>query len=360
MKYLIIDSNNLAIRNSFSNASLRSKNNLPSGVHYGTFNSLCSLKKNFSDYQFLMCWDGKSKRRISEANGAVKNGIVPSGYKENREKDVDKMPQPLKDFYQEASYLQRAINELGIPQVRFQDFECDDLIASYVRLLKMNNEIVIVTSDEDYIQLLDDNVKIYDGMKMKMISKDNWEIENGLKVSQFLDYSCLCGDVGDNIISINGIGEKTAIKEIKKYGTWQKTIEAYKIKYADSRKIFPDLKDPLLIKDNYDPKKIFEELKNKKSEKGKIVYPDINFSMSYTGVLNAFDKELLKIKATKTEIITLLFESRVALAYSLKKMDSDIPSLPEIKKLPFNKDRLLEYFRHYDITTLDESICIFE
>ena len=153
---------------------------------------------------------------------------------------------------------------------------------------------------------------------------------------------------------------ESALKEIKKYGTWQKTIEAYKDKYADSRKSFPDLKEPLLIKDNYNPVSIFGELKNKKSEKGKIVYPEISFDMSYTGVLNAFDKDLLKIKGVKSEIMALMFENRVRLAYSLKKMDDNIPNLPEIKKLQLNKERVLEYFRYYDITTLDESICIFE
>ena len=360
-KYVIIDSNNLCCRMAFSQSSLRSKEGLPSGVHFGTINSLISLKKKFPDYIFFMVWDGKSKRRMNESIEAVKKGIVPSAYKENREKDPEKMPQELKDFYQQAPFLQRAINELGISQVRFQDFECDDLIASYVRLLKDDNEIVIITSDEDYIQLLEDNVKVYDGMKMKIITKNDWEIENGLKVSQFLDYSSLCGDAGDNIISVSGWGEKTAIKEIKKYGTWQKTIESYKLKYADSRKIFPDFKEPLLIKDRYDSEKIFEELKAKKSEKtGKSIYPDIKFEMNYIGILNAFDKDLLKVKGVKTEIMALLFEERIRLAYSLKKMDDDIPDLPEIVQGKFNKERIEEYFEYYDITTLSDSINVFE
>jgi len=360
MKYILIDGNNLAIRCSFANASLRSKENLPTGVHYGTFNSLFSLKQNYPDYQFLMVWDGKSKRRISEANEAVKNGIIPNGYKENRERDPDKMRQELKDFYQEAPFLQRAINELGIPQVRLENFEADDVIASYVNILKKDNEIIVVTSDEDYTQLLDDNVSLWDGMKQKRITKNDWEIENGITISQFLDVSALMGDDGDNIKGVSGIGPKTALKEIKKYGTWQKTIDAYKIKYADSRKMFSDFKDPLLIKDGYDPKIIFEELKNKKSEKGKIVYPEITFDMPYTGVLNSFDKDLLRIKGVKSEIMALLFEERVRLAYSLKKMDSNIPNLPEINKLKLNKERILEYFRYYDITTLDEYIYLFE
>ena len=360
MKYLLIDGNNLGVRCSFANSSLRSKDDLPSGVHYGTFNSLFSLKQYFPDYQFFIAWDGKSKKRMAEAREAVNRGIVPSGYKDNREKDLEKMRPELKDFYQQAPFLQRAINELGIPQIRWQDFEADDIIASYVKLLSKDNEIVIVTSDEDYFQLLKYDVSIWDGRKQKTTTKKTWEDETGITSHQHIDVGALMGDDGDNIFGVPGIGDKTAIKEIKKYGTWQKVLEAYKAKFSDARKSFPDLKDPLLIKDGYDPKQVFEDMKNKKSEKGKFIYPEINFNMPYTGVLSAFDKEILKVKASKTEIMALMFEERIRLAYTLKKMDEDIPNLPEINKLSFNKDRVLEYFKYYDINTLDESIYLFE
>jgi 5'-3' exonuclease len=363
MKYLLIDGNNLGIRCSFANTGLKNSEGVPSGVHYGVFNSLCSLKKKFNDYQFLMVWDGKSRRRVEASLEAVKSNIIPSGYKENREKDLDKMPQELKDFYQQASYLQRAIHELGIPQVRLNDFEADDIIASYVKLLHKDNEIVAVTSDRDYYQLLRYDISLWDGMKQKMINKKDWEEENGITSFQYIDVGALMGDDGDNIHGVPGIGEKTAFKEIKKYGTWQKVLEAYKGKYQDERLKYSDLNTPNIALSGdteIDGISMFNYLKDKRSEKDKIIYPEINFNMPYTGVLYSFDKGVLKTKASKTEIMSLLFEDRIRLAYSLKRMDEDIEGLPEINKLQFNKERILQYFNYYDITTLNNEISVFE
>lgn len=357
MKYLLIDGNNMACRASFANAELKNKDGVSTGVHYGFFNSLFSLKQKFQDAQMLIVWDGKSARRVSEANNGVQLKIVPEGYKENRKKDP--MPEPLKNFYEQAPYLQRALGITGIPQIRLDKYEADDVVASYVKKLSKDNEVVVVTSDRDYYQLLEYGISLWDAMKQKMTYRKEWEDENGITPSQYIDVGALMGDDGDNIFGIPGWGEKTAIKEVKKYGTWQKILEAYKVKYADARKTYPDLKDPLLIKDGYDPMKVFEDLKNKKSEKGKTVYPEISFEMPYTGVLDAFDKEILKVKASKSEIMALMFEDRVRLAYSLKKMDY-IEDLPEIKGDKPNKEKVLEYFRYYDITTLDESIALFE
>lgn len=353
----MIDGNNLAIRSAFANENLRNSENIPTGVHFGFFQSLINLKKSYPNYQFLICWDGKSKRRMIESESAVKNGLIKSAYKENRKKKDQ--PQPILDFYKQAPYLQKGIAQTGIPQIRLDEFETDDVIASYCKKLS-GDEIIAVTSDADYYQILTDNVSVFDGMKQQLHTRQSFMDEYKIEPYQHVDVGALMGDDGDNIFGVPGIGDKTAIKEIKKYGTWQKVLDAYKTKFSDARKSFPDLKDPLLIKDGYDPKQVFEDMKNKKSEKGKFIYPEINFNMPYTGVLSAFDKETLKVKASKTEIMALMFEERIRLAYSLKKMDEDIPNLPEINKLPFNKDRVLEYFKYYDINTLDESIYLFE
>jgi hypothetical protein len=54
----------------------------------------------------MVFWDGKSKRRVAEALAAVKNNIVPSGYKENREKDLDKIEEELiSPSYSEMGFL---------------------------------------------------------------------------------------------------------------------------------------------------------------------------------------------------------------------------------------------------------------
>ena len=160
------------------------------------------------------------------------------------------------------------------------------------------------------------------------------------------------GDNGDNIFGIPGWGEKTAIKALKKHGSLDKVLEAYKAKYEDARKAHSDLNT------REDGKDLFKYLYEKKSKKDRFVYPDISFDMPYTGVLLAFDQGF--VTGSKSEIMALLFESRVKLAYSLKKMDDDIPELPEFSKGVMNTDKLGEYFDFFDIRTLETAMSLFE
>jgi len=110
MKYLLIDGNNLAIRSAFANEELSNQDGIPTGVHYGVFNSLMLLKEKFPYHQFLVVWDGKSKRRMEESQEGVKQGLIKSAYKENRKtKEGEETPKPLLDFYSQAPYLKRGI-----------------------------------------------------------------------------------------------------------------------------------------------------------------------------------------------------------------------------------------------------------
>lgn len=348
MKYLLIDGNNLAIRCAFANADLKNADGIPTGVHFGVFQSIINLKYKFPDRQFLIVWDGKSVRRMQESEEGVKSGIIPSSYKFNRKKD--EQPQPLKDFYSQIFYLQRGLGQTGIPQIRFPQYEADDVIASYCKTLA-GNDIVVVTSDKDYWQLLTEHVSLWDGMKSQEIHLDAWQKEYGITPAQYVDVGALMGDDGDNIFGIPGWGEKTALKAIKKHGSWQEVLKEYNSIYNSSRALYKDLKD--------DPDGInkFTELSQAVSDKKKIVYPQIHINMPFTGVLYAFYKEL--IKGSKTEIMALVFEERIKLAYSLKKMDDYIDGLPEIASMAPDTERIKQYFSYYDIETLQDEINIF-
>ena len=348
MKYLLIDGNNLACRCAFANEQLMSTKGIPSGVHFGVFQSLILLKKKFRDYQFLMVWDGKSARRVKEASAAVVVGIVPEGYKENRKKDPQ--PKPLQDFYAQSPFLQRGIGATGIPQIRLPEFEADDVIASYCKILKDGNEVICVTSDNDYRQLLSKNVKLWDGMKQRETTEKGLSTEYGIQSCQWIDVGAFMGDDGDNIFGVPGWGEKTAIKMIAKHGTWEKVISFLKQTYQKERDKFPDLKDV----PQGDQK--FKELSEMKSESDKIVYTEISFNMPFTGVLYEFAKG--NVKGKKAEIMALMFQDRIKLAYSLKKMDY-IESLPAIEPETFDKKKLMEYMDYYDIHSLYNDIDVF-
>ena len=243
--------------------------------------------------------------------------------------------------------------------MQLSQFEADDLIASYAKTLRGENEVVCVTSDGDYFQLLDKNVKIWDGMKSQMITKNDWETENGISNFQWIDIGAMMGDTSDSICGVPCWGEKTALKEIKKYGTWQKLLAAYQEEYKGLRNVYTDLNKRAQLSD---AQEIFKQLQKKKSdpekETSRLKYPEIYFEMPYTGVLEALDKGLVKMP--KTTLMALLFEARIAVAYSLKKMDDEIPDLPEIVQGKSDREKLIEYFNYYDIETLMDAIPVFE
>ncbi len=359
MNYLLIDGNNMAIRSAFANEGLNSQGGIPTGVHYGFFQSLISLKDKFPTNQILIVWDGKSKRRMEESTRAVEKGLIKSAYKENRKKDD--LPKPLLDFYEQASFLKRGLEQTGIAQIRLHSYEADDVIASYSK--KLEGEIIMVTSDRDYYQLLAPNVKIWDGMKNDFITEDSFKATNNITPLQYIDVGALMGDSGDNIFGIPGWGDTTALKAIQKHGSWEAVMAHLKKLYKDIREQYPDVKG-----DEFEKLRNIrtpaEEIKFQAKQDWKGKYPEIKEWMPYTGVALAFEENRWKptkeLKTgLKTNLLALMFEPRVELSYSLKKMDV-IPNLPEITHGKLNRTRLMEYFNYYDIDSLKESIDVFE
>lgn len=361
MNYLFIDGNNLAIRCAFANSTMVNKENISSGAHYGFFNSIVNLKNKFPDYQMLVAWDSSSKRREEESSKGVELGIIKERYKANRKKDEP--PKQLKDWFETGHHLKNALGKTGIPQIRIEGYEADDVIASYCYKLKKDNNIIIVTSDKDFYQLLDDNVIIWDGMKLDYITKKSFQEEFKINPEQHVDVGALMGDNGDNIFGIPGWGDKTALSSIEQYGSWKNVINDLETKYSKYREEYPDFSDEgekkvLKDGDSLDWKKAFQtEFLTKKTEKKNYVYPEIYWGQPWSGLLVGFESK--KIKISKRDLMALMFEDRVKLAYSLKKMDTNIPNLPDIETLDKDKNKLLEYFQYYDIISLVDKIDIF-
>ena len=358
MKYALIDSNNLACRSAFSQSELTTSEGLSSGAVYGTINSLCTLKRKFPEHQFLMAWDSKSKRRMEESEKGVWEHIISESYKANRHRE--EMPKPLKDFYANQAFLQKGIGTLGIPQIIVENFEADDVLGSYAKVLKSDNEVICVTSDKDYYAILDKNVSIYDGMKQEEMTLDSFRATMGIEPKQWTDVGAMMGDDGDNIFSAPGWGIKTALKEIKKYGSWQNLIAAYEKEYGHLRVKYPDMHE-LDSKSEIDLRKVFDELRVKKSDPekptSKLLYPGIYWGMPYSGVLTAYDND--EIKMPKTTLMALVFQERIKLAYSLKKIDDDISPLPAIENGIFDEEKLKQFFAYYEIYSLGDAFELF-
>ena len=357
MKYLLIDGNNLGIRAAFANEELTNSDGVPTGAHYGVFRSLINFKEKFPEHQFLIVWDSKSLRRKKESEEGVAKKLIKEAYKENRKKDEP--PKPLKDFYEQSVFLKKGIQQTGTPQIKIDGFEADDVIASYCKQLE-SDEIICATTDKDYYQLLNDVVSMWNGMKEEMITKSVFVEKYKIQPKQHVDCGALMGDTSDNIFGIAGWGEKSAIEAIQEHGSWQNVLKDLHEKFDSLREEYPDVKG-----DNFEelrnirtPK---EEEKFKKDEEWKGKYPEITEDLPFTGVALALEKKIFKPtkeqkKGIKNNLMALMFEKRVELAYSLKRMDDNIADLPEIINGEFNEERLMEYFNYYNIESLKDEI----
>jgi len=127
-----------------------------------------------------------------------------------------KMDDELKNQMPIAREAARALN---ISNIEMEGYEADDLIATLAtQAAKDGAEVVIVTSDKDALQLVGGNIKVWNEGKDILFDAEAVKAKYGLEPGQLVDMFALMGDSSDNVPGIKGIGEKTAVKLLQRYG----------------------------------------------------------------------------------------------------------------------------------------------
>jgi len=341
MKYLLIDANNVACRAAFVNRdlgvnfidyssdfnpddSLKTDNYFPTGAMHGFFKMLAAVRRMYSDRYICIAWDGKSKSRILESREAVNKGVVPQVYKENRSSVA--IPMELVNLHRQRPLIMSALSMTNIPQIVKQDEEADDIIASLVTKLK-GEDIMIMTNDQDFYQLFDDNVTILNA-NGSVLTKQWFRNTFGINPSQWVDVGALAGDSGDNIFGICKWGEGTAIKAVMQHGTCEEVLKSIHSQFDCLREQFPDLNSEQ-----------FNDLKNLKTKDEKPKFPHIKPWMPFTGVALAYEQG--KIKIPRSALMALIYEDRVPLAKKLKQMRRSIP-MPNLP-VDLGRDKMDEF-----------------
>jgi len=123
--------------------------------------------------------------------------------------------------------LLEAVRLLGVPGYVADGLEADDLIAGYAERFKKKHPVVIVASDKDLKQLLDEQVYIWDpGSRTgEPVNSLDFTREMGIAPGQWPDFQALVGDSSDNIPGVPGVGPKTALGWLKKYPHLEALIE---------------------------------------------------------------------------------------------------------------------------------------
>jgi DNA polymerase-1 len=131
---------------------------------------------------------------------------------------------PPEEFYQQIPAIWDFVYKMDIPLLTQKGYEADDIIGTIARRIdkETNNlEIIILTGDQDTLQLVNGSIKVA-MPKMGVIKESLYDKSTvlgkfGLSPEQIIDYKALSGDSSDNIPGVKGIGEKTATALLREY-----------------------------------------------------------------------------------------------------------------------------------------------
>jgi len=224
-KLAIIDGKSVFYRGYYALPNLSTKDGVPTGGVFGFTTMALELIKRLKPDYVAVAWD-KPKTNIRK-----RLEMYPQ-YKAGRK------PAPP-DFYTQIPILHELLEAFGWPLYELDDYEADDIMGALaVQARKKDIETLLITSDLDALQLINDHTHVYALKRgfsnIEQFHPASFIAKYGLKPEQFLDLKALKGDSSDNIPGVSGIGEKTAIELLKKYNSLDGVF-----------KNLPDIKDNL-------------------------------------------------------------------------------------------------------------------
>jgi DNA polymerase-1 len=159
------------------------------------------------------------------------------------------------DLYAQIPRVKEIVTAFNIPIFEKEGYEADDCVGTLARQAeKQNVEVIIVTGDNDVLQLVTPKVKVFmlrKGIKdIVLYDEKAVEAKYGFKAAQIPDYKGLAGDASDNIPGVTGIGSKTATTLLQSFGTLQ-NIYAHigEVKEAIRKKLETDKENAFLSKE---------------------------------------------------------------------------------------------------------------
>jgi len=215
---LVIDAMNMLIR-SFSLLKAMSPTGHHIGGLVGFLRSLGYVTRIFDPTRVIVVWDGKG--------GSANRKNIDPNYKANRatsrithwglyDTKAEETEALIGQLFRTKDYLEC----LPLQQIMMEKLEADDIIAYLAQQADKNNKkITIISSDKDFLQMVNKNIEVYAPVKKKTFTADN--IENELKVipENYNIVKALLGDNSDGLKGVKGLGIKTIVSQFPKLVT---------------------------------------------------------------------------------------------------------------------------------------------
>lgn len=209
MKLLLVDGSALLHRAYHAYPPLTSKAGQVVGAVYGVASMLYSALVEVNPTHVMVAWDLPKPTFRHEKY---------VGYKAQR-------PKADTEMVEQIPIVKQVIEAMGILQSEVEGYEADDIIGTLSRI-EIEGEVIILTGDQDTMQLVDEHVSILTPPKGKLPAKmygvDEVREKYGVRPDQIVDYKALIGDVSDNIPGVAGVGPKTAANLLKTFETLER------------------------------------------------------------------------------------------------------------------------------------------
>ncbi|MFP7199930.1 DNA polymerase I [Lysinibacillus halotolerans] len=213
-KLLLLDGNSLAYRAFFALPLLTNDSGVHTNAVYGFTTMLQKILEEEKPTKMLVAFDAGKTTFRHESYGEYKGGR-------------QKTPPELSEQF---PYLRKLIDAYQIKRYEKELYEADDIIGTLAKQAESENmDVIIVSGDKDLTQLATDKVTVYITRKgmtdIEKYTPSHIEEKYGLSPLQIIDMKGLMGDTSDNIPGVPGVGEKTAIKLLKEYGSVEALYE---------------------------------------------------------------------------------------------------------------------------------------
>ncbi|MXP21235.1 DNA polymerase I [Gordonia sp. HNM0687] len=213
---MLLDGHSLAYRAFFAlpAENFKTATGQTTNAVYGFTSMLINLLRDEEPTHIAAAFDVSRKTFRSE--------MFPE-YKAQRSKSPD-------EFNGQVDLTKEVLDALGIPVMAIEGYEADDIIATLATQADAEGyRVVVVTGDRDSLQLVNDSITVLYPRKgvsdLTRFTPAEVEKKYGLTPAQYPDYAALRGDPSDNLPGIPGVGEKTASKWIREYGSLASLVD---------------------------------------------------------------------------------------------------------------------------------------